>query len=52
MNPHQPGTLPINTLQNPKNNRLCMEVTTRGGKQTMNPPMFSGVEAENRGMMR
>lgn len=29
MNPCQPGTLPSNTIQNPKNDGHCMTVTTR-----------------------
>ena len=32
VNPRQPGTLPRNTVQNPKNDGLCMAVTTQGGK--------------------
>ncbi|XP_049368331.1 uncharacterized protein LOC125833225 [Solanum verrucosum] len=35
-----------NTIQNPKNDGHCMTVTTRGGKQTIDPPMPSGVEVE------
>ena len=31
MNPRQPGTLPSNTLQHPKNDIHCMTVTTRRG---------------------
>uniref|UniRef100_M1D846 Integrase core domain containing protein n=1 Tax=Solanum tuberosum TaxID=4113 RepID=M1D846_SOLTU len=48
MNPRQPGTFPSNTIQNPKNNGHCMEVTTRGGKQTIDPPMPSVVDIETR----
>ncbi|XP_069146041.1 uncharacterized protein [Solanum lycopersicum] len=48
MNPHQPGTLPSKTVQNPKNDGLCMAVTTRGGKQIIDPPIPSGVEDEVR----
>ncbi|XP_049357604.1 uncharacterized protein LOC125822257 [Solanum verrucosum] len=44
VNPRQPGTLPSNTIQNPKNDGHCMAVTTRGGKQTVDPHMPSGVE--------
>ena len=40
----QPGTLPSNTVQNPKNDAHCMEITTRGGKQTIDPPMPSNEE--------
>ena len=39
MNTRQPGTLPSNTVQNPKNDAHCMAITTRGGKQTIDPPM-------------
>ena len=41
MNTRQPGTLPSNTIQNPKNNGHCMAITIRGGKQTIDPPMPS-----------
>ena len=41
MNTRQPGTLPSNTVQNPKNDGHCMAITTRGGKQTIDPPMSS-----------
>ena len=44
MNTRQPGTLPSNTIQNPKNNGHCMAITIRGGKQTIDPPMSSGGE--------
>ena len=37
----QPGTLPSNTVQNPKNDAHCMAITTRGGKQTIDPPIPS-----------
>ena len=40
----QPGTLPSNTVQNPKNDVHCMEITTRSGKQTIDPPMPSNKE--------
>ena len=40
----QPGTLPSNTIQNPKNDAHCMAITTRGGKQTIDPPMPSTKE--------
>ena len=49
VNPRQPGTLPINIIQNLKNNGHCMAVTTRGGNQTIDPPMSSDVEDEMRG---
>ena len=41
MNPHQPGTLPSNTISNLKNDGHCMAVTTRGGRQTIDPLMLS-----------
>ena len=41
MNTRQPGTLPSNTVQNLKNDGHCMAITTRGGKQTIDPPMPS-----------
>ena len=41
VNTRQPGTLPSNTVQNSKNDRHCMAITTRGGKQTIDPPMPS-----------
>ncbi|XP_049372849.1 uncharacterized protein LOC125837821 [Solanum verrucosum] len=44
VNTYQPGTLPSNTIQNLKNDGLCMAVTTREGKQTTDPPMPSDVE--------
>uniref|UniRef100_M1DF12 Integrase core domain containing protein n=1 Tax=Solanum tuberosum TaxID=4113 RepID=M1DF12_SOLTU len=39
VNPHQPGALPKNTIQNPNNEGHCMEVTTGGDKQTIDQPM-------------
>ena len=33
-----------NTVQNPKNDAHCMVITTRGGKQTIDPPMPSNEE--------
>ena len=48
VNPRKPGTLPSNTVQNPKNDGHYMAVTTRGGKQTIDPPMASCVEDEIR----
>ena len=44
VNTRQPGTLPSNTVQNPKNDAHCMAITTRGGKQTIDPPMPSNEE--------
>ena len=41
VNTGQPGTLPSNTVQNPKNDGHCMAITTRGGKQTIDQPMPS-----------
>ena len=37
VNTRQPGTLPSNTIQNPKNDAHRMAITTRGGKQTIDP---------------
>ena len=44
VNTRQSGTLPSNTVQNPKNDAHCMTITTRGGKQTIDPPMPSNEE--------
>ena len=44
VNTRQPGTLPSNTVQNPKNDAHCMAITTRGGKQTIDQPMLSNEE--------
>ncbi|TMW87781.1 hypothetical protein EJD97_019473, partial [Solanum chilense] len=44
MNTRQPGTLSNNTTQNPKNDVHSMAITTRGGKQTIDPPMPSNKE--------
>ena len=44
VNTRQPGTLPSNTVQNLKNDVHCMTITTRGGKQTIDPPMPSNEE--------
>ena len=41
VNTRQPDTLPRNTIQNQKNDGHCMAITTRGGKQTIDPPMPS-----------
>ena len=48
VNPCQSGTLPTNTVQNLKNDGHCMEVTTQEDKQTIDPPIPSGVEDEER----
>ncbi|TMW98728.1 hypothetical protein EJD97_003563, partial [Solanum chilense] len=48
VNPRQPGTLPINTIQNPKNDGHCIVVTNQDGKKTIDPYMPSGVENEVR----
>ena len=42
MKTRQLGILPSNTIQNPKQH--CMSITTRGGKQTIDPPMPSKEE--------
>ena len=39
VNTRKPSTLSSNTIQNPKNEGHCMEITTRGGNQTIDPPM-------------
>ena len=44
VNIRQQGTLPSDTVQNPKNDAHCMTITTRGGKQTVDPPMPSNEE--------
>ena len=44
VNTRQPSTLSSNTIQNPKNDGHCMTITTQVGKQTVDPPMPSGVE--------
>ena len=44
VNARQLGTLSSNTVQNPKNDGHCMAITTRGGKQTIDPPMPSNEE--------
>lgn len=44
VNPRQPDTLPSSTFQNLKSDRQCIVVTTRGGKQSIDPPMSSKVE--------
>ena len=41
LNTRQLGTLPSNTVQNPKNDGNYTAITTRGGKQTIDPPMSS-----------
>ena len=44
VNTWQTGTLPSNTVQNPKYDAHCMAITTRGGRQTIDPPMPSTEE--------
>ena len=41
VNKWQSGTLSRNTVQNMKNDAHYMAITTRGGKQTIDPPMPS-----------
>ena len=41
VNTQQLGTLPSNTVQNPKNDAHCMAISTRGGNQTIDRPMPS-----------
>ena len=49
VNPRQPGTIPVNTVQNLKNDGYCTTIITRGGKKTIDPPMPSGMENVIRG---
>ena len=44
VNTRQSGTLLSNTVQNLKNDAHCMTITTRGGKQTIDPPTPSKKE--------
>lgn len=44
VNPHHPSTLLSNSIKNMKNYGHCMEVTTQGGKQTIDTPLLSEVE--------
>ena len=44
VNTRQLGTLPSNTVHNPKNDVHCMAFTTRGGNQTIDLPMPSNEE--------
>ena len=44
VNTRQLGTLPSNTVKNPKNDAHCMKITTQGGRQTIDPPMQSTKE--------
>lgn len=46
MNPCQPGTLSRNNIQNLKNDGHCIAITTRGGKQNIDPPKSSKVEVD------
>ena len=41
VNTRKSGTLSSDTVQIPKNDRQCMAITTRGGKQTIDTPMPS-----------
>ena len=52
VNTRQPDTLPSNIVQNPKNDAHCMTITTRGGKQTIDPPMRSNEDNVRRMMIR
>ena len=49
VNTLQPGTLPSKTVQNPKNDAHCIAITTRCGKQTIDPPMPSNEEKVRKG---
>lgn len=42
--PRQLDTFPTRAIKNVKNDGHCTEVTTRGGKQNIDPPMPSEVE--------
>ena len=44
VNTRQSGTLPSNIVQNTKNDGHCMAITTRGGKNTIDPPLPSKEE--------
>ena len=44
VNTRQSGTLPSNTVQNPKNDAHCMAITTQSGRKTIDPPMPSTEE--------
>ena len=44
VNTRQLGTLPSNTVHNPKNDVHCMAITTRGGRKTIDLPMSSTEE--------
>ena len=44
VNTRHTGTLPRKAVKNPKNDVHCIEITTRGGKQTIGPPMSSNEE--------
>ena len=47
-NPCQPITIPSNTIQNQTNDGHYMTVTTRGGKQTIDPPMSPVIKEDMR----
>ena len=49
VNPCKSGTLPSNTVKNSKNDGHCVIITTRGGNQTIDQPMTSGIENVIRG---
>ena len=49
VNTWQPGTLHSKTVQNSKNDGHSMEITTRGGRQTIDPPMPSTEENVRKG---
>ena len=44
VNTRKTGTLLSNSVQNPKNDGHCMAITSRGGKQTIDPPLLSNEE--------
>ena len=49
VNTQQPGTFPSNTVHNPNNDAHCMTIITRGGKQTIDPPIPSTKEKCEKG---
>ena len=55
VNTRQRGSIPCNTVQNPKNDAHCMTITNRGGKQTNDTPMpstYENVRKDNDNMVK
>ena len=48
VNPCKPDTLPSNTIHNLRKYGHCMTGTTRGVEQTIDQPMLSMVETDNK----